>query len=271
MQRRTKGLTEFEFHKESDAASADLFLTVAISGWLRDECDFQRPWGVCPSNPPLRDRLELLERFYFVHSPDHVPKCRRILQSWEGEEDELWKTLAMKYGRDPSSLFPLYGPRTVYKLTLEQEEVVDKIFVELGYVARESPQANSHSSLSFGGVRTFRHCRDTHLPSRLDPTVRVNETPTDVLADERLTSFQRDSLHGPITSITSHGATVPSGSQSGHVLNDPGSLLDSKDETGEIPPASLKHLSTVWDYSSYYGGELYTVKWEGTSSSMPSL
>jgi Protein of unknown function (DUF726) len=262
MQRRTKGLTEFEFHKESEAASADLFLTVAISGWLRDECDFQRPWGVCPSNPPLRDRLELLERFYFVYSPDHVPKCRGILQSWEGEEDELWKTLSMKYGRDPSSLFPLHGPRTFYKLTLEQEEVVDKIFAELGYVARESPPTHGHSSVSVGGIRTFLNNRDTHLSSRLDPTVLVHGTPTDKLADERLTSFQRGSLHGPITSMR-HGAPLSAVSQSGNAVNDPGSILDSKDETGENPPAILKHLSTVWDYGACYGGELYTVKWEG--------
>jgi Protein of unknown function (DUF726) len=266
MRRRTKGLTEFEFHKESDSASADLFLTVAISGWLRDSCDFQRPWGVCPTKPPLRDRLELLERFYFVHSPDHVRKCRRILQSWEGEEDELWKTLLKKYGRDPSSLFPLHGPRTFYKLTLEQEEVVDMIFVELGYVASELPHMHSNVSLSCGGDRTCRGTRSTLLSSMIDPTTRVSERLADEHVEERLSSFQRDSLHGPITSATKRPeATLSAVSQSANGGNDTRSILDTKDDAGEKPAAILKHLSTVWDYRACYGGELYTVKWEGTS------
>ena len=46
MHRRTKGLTEFNFHKEAVAGKdtdAELFSTVCISGWLRDARDFQRP------------------------------------------------------------------------------------------------------------------------------------------------------------------------------------------------------------------------------------
>jgi len=108
MQRRTQGLTEFEFRKEGRSKSqhtvdggVDLFSTIMLSGWLRDEYDFQRPWGVTPTSPRLKDKLELLERFYSVHSPDHVMKCKRILQSWEGEERELWKVLRQKYGTDP--------------------------------------------------------------------------------------------------------------------------------------------------------------------------
>lgn len=46
MHRRTKGLTEFNFHKESvtgKSSEAELYSTVCISGWLRDARDFQRP------------------------------------------------------------------------------------------------------------------------------------------------------------------------------------------------------------------------------------
>ena len=47
MHRRTKGLTEFNFHKESVGGQkntdAELFSTVCISGWLRDMRDYQRP------------------------------------------------------------------------------------------------------------------------------------------------------------------------------------------------------------------------------------
>ena len=63
-----------------------------------------------------------------------MPKCERILSSWRGEEEKLWQLLREKYGCDPDSLFPLAdGPRQQGALTLEQEEVLDKLFVELGY------------------------------------------------------------------------------------------------------------------------------------------
>jgi hypothetical protein len=38
------------------------------------------------------------------------------------------------------------------------------------------------------------------------------------------------------------------------------STKPSADSTGKAPP---KHLLTVWDYHANYGGELYTVRWEG--------
>ena len=122
MQRRTEGVTELEFRKEASSYTGDkmgegkdsklkieaeLFSTICISGWLRDIYDYQRPWGLHPTNPRLTDRLELLERFYAVYSPDHVPKCARILASWKGEERKLWDVLRQKYGRDPDHLFPL--------------------------------------------------------------------------------------------------------------------------------------------------------------------
>ncbi|GKY99413.1 hypothetical protein MPSEU_000896000 [Mayamaea pseudoterrestris] len=145
MHRRTEGLTEFEFQKEVNIISCgskddksfdcNLYTTLAVSGWLRDECDFQRPWGVAPTRPPLSDRMELLERFYTVHCPDKRAKCQKILQSWEGEEKQLWKLLRKRYGTDPDHLFPLgYGPRHRAMLTLEQEELVTELLIALGLI-----------------------------------------------------------------------------------------------------------------------------------------
>jgi hypothetical protein len=146
MKRRTVGLTEFEFCKECPATrttsndeaakdnkpEAELFYTICISGWLRDDCDFQRPWGLSPTRPPIEDRLELLERFYSVHRPGHVPRCTKILDSWKKEEQQLWKLLRETYRRDPDHLFPLEdGPRFRGSLTLEQREAVEKILTEL--------------------------------------------------------------------------------------------------------------------------------------------
>ena len=125
MHRRTKGLTEFDFQKEgmSKSNEAELFSTVCISGWLRDSRDFQRPvscshfvdlfkhwshavhscyiittlqWGVSPSHPRIVDKLELLERFYFVHNPSNLDRCQKILKHWKGRYFQLWKALHQK-------------------------------------------------------------------------------------------------------------------------------------------------------------------------------
>lgn len=87
MHRRTKGLTEFNFHKEASGGKdteAELFSTVCISGWLRDARDFQRPWGVSPSHPRIIDKQELLERFYFIHNPANIFRVGEILKHWKG-------------------------------------------------------------------------------------------------------------------------------------------------------------------------------------------
>jgi len=268
MQRRTQGVTEFEFNKETDAATdynsgifssdrglgghndhakseieAELFSVLCISGWLRDRCDYQRPWGLQPTNPRIYDRQELLERFYSIHSPDHVPKCARILSSWKGEEHKLWQILREKYGCDPDSIFPVAdGPRVQGALTLEQEEVLDKLFVELGYnsVAPEREE--------------FQHEKQ---PSpfekmRLGWKNRMNSNHVDTLPVQ----YSRyDSTHGPSADTCDANYTdsmLYSYEASG--TDDP-----EQEETIYHPP---KHLSTVWDWKMTYGGEMYTVKWE---------
>jgi hypothetical protein len=260
MQRRTQGLTEFQFRKESTESSADLFMTVAISGWLRDKCDFQRPWGVSPTDPPIRDRLELLERFYFIHSPDHVLKCKKILQSWEGEESRLWKLLAQKYGRDPSHLFPLDGDCNVFRLTLEQKEVVDNIFVELGYVASTSkPASTAHHRQASPPLDRVRKCLKHRLLDQSTPSANSLHCPE--LQNAQLGT---DSLHGPNATTLASISSLDSWSESDatYCSREPMSPKDSKDSGPSIP----KHLCTVWDYESNYGGEFYTVKWEGTAA-----
>ncbi|EJK45166.1 hypothetical protein THAOC_36231, partial [Thalassiosira oceanica] len=140
MHRRTKGLTEFDFQKEpsSKSTDAELFSTVCISGWLRDPKDFQRPWGVSPSHPRIVDKQELLERFYYIHNPDNIPKVPEILKHWKGRYFLLWKSLREKYGTDPSNLFPLVrGSRITANLTHEEGEAVDYLLGELGYTTRK--------------------------------------------------------------------------------------------------------------------------------------
>ena len=194
MQRRTQGVTEFEFNKETDASTdyrsndgrsnaesdfsksgieAELFSVICLSGWLQSSTDYQRPWGILqPTKPRIKDRQELLERFYSIHSPDHIPKCAKILASWKGEEDKLWQVLREKYGCDPDSLVPLSdGPRVQGALTLEQEEILDKLFVELGYnsVAPEKEDVHHEKQLSpFEMMKNgWKHF---HLDRKTNPT-----------------------------------------------------------------------------------------------------
>ena len=251
MQRRTQGLTEFEFSKESE--SSDLFSTICLSGWLRDECDFQRPWGVTPTHPRIASRLELLERFYSIHSPDHVPKSAKILESWKGEERALWKMLQRKYGRDPDHLFPLHdGPRDNGTLTLEQREIVGRLFVELGYVEN---------------VVTEEHFQPTPLERMRKARASSGKPPVSPdLALKQMASY--DSIHGPSyndcaapsRSFAEASSVASSGFDSestAATMASPDALVESRDTWN--PP---KHLSTVWDYQARYGGELYTIQWE---------
>jgi Protein of unknown function (DUF726) len=246
MQRRTIGLTEFEFCKEFSAEQmakqllemteltaptqeeeipdVELFSTICISGWLRDDCDFQRPWGLSPSRPKIEDRLELLERFYSVYRPGHVLHCAKVLENWKGDEDELWRLLQYKYGRDPAHIFPLVdGPSYRGALSLEEKEVVSQL-LGLGipsaepFAGKRSRQQTPLERMRFGDKW---HGESSSLPS-LDPQM------------DELTTFS--------------------------LANDSASNGGSQESESEVP--KLKHLATVWDYRAMYGGELYTVRWE---------
>jgi len=264
MGRRTQGLTEFEFMKETaqkdtdeldddiELTEAELFSTVCISGWLRDECDFQRPWGITPSKPALKDKMELLERFYSIHSPDHVPKCKKILDSWKGDEIKLWQLLEQKYGRDPSNLFPLdNGPRFQASMTLEQVELVHDMFVVLGYLPRKKDLASS-SPTPFERMRKSWKMNFTKQQEAVMNAQNARLDP--VSLNQHGYGSRADSLHGPSQdSQTFQLATPP--------CSEPDTDSNATTENGKeyVPP---KHLATVWDYRANYGGELYTVRWE---------
>ncbi|GAX20178.1 hypothetical protein FisN_12Hh023 [Fistulifera solaris] len=226
MQRRTQGLTEFNFMKvcgnehsnDTHGVEAELFSTICLSGWLRDKFDFQRPWGVNPTNPPLRDRLELLQRFYQIYRPNHVLKCEKILEQWKGEESELWKLLEQKYGRNPDNLFPLVdGPRTKADLTLEQREIVEHLFFEIIHGSPSDTVKQNHPAEA---TASSTDCTSV--------TTRTN------------------------SSFNSWSETNVSG------RND--TRLRPEDNSEAVPA----YIRNIWDYKANYGGELYTVKWESS-------
>ena len=54
-----------------------------------------------------------------------MPKCREILEQWNGKENELWEMLRV-YGRDPDSLLPLRsGPRHDAVLSRSENDALD--------------------------------------------------------------------------------------------------------------------------------------------------
>jgi len=152
MSKRTAGVEEFEIVKmtpEDDGGGAkggsksgkkrveksnnppELSRTVFVSGWLRDEHDFERPFGVTPRN--LADRHELFCRYCSVYAPHIVPHCKSILKQWEGKEGELWKLCRDSYGKDPMSLLPFErGPRYDALLTKKEEKDVEELIRALG-------------------------------------------------------------------------------------------------------------------------------------------
>ncbi|KAL3826909.1 hypothetical protein ACHAXA_005989 [Cyclostephanos tholiformis] len=143
--RRTAGLGEFEIEKVAggiasgegkdddhfDGGGPKLSRTMCIAGWIRDEHDFERPFGISPRS--LVDRHELLCRYCSVYEPKVLPECGGILSELKGNEDELWKLLNATYGRDPNSLLPLdFGPRYDALLTPRENEAIDVLIRAIG-------------------------------------------------------------------------------------------------------------------------------------------
>ena len=215
------------------------------------------------------DRLENLERFYSVYSPDHIPKCGRILEIWKGEEDKLWRVLREKYGRDPDHVFPLLhdvnqSSHNMMKiddddesylhgaLTLDQEEILDKLFVELGYhsVAPEKEKAANQENKSHMspfekmkiGWRNRDHQDDDKFDSLHGPT-----------SDQQTTEYRKNSSMTYVEEMPSVFDAFDYGNNKEHPKKEREVGKTSK------PP---KHLRTVWDWKTTYGGEMYTVKWE---------
>ena len=152
MNRRVSGLTEFTFHQQlapeqddsdnqqSKAPKSRLFRTIGISGWINDKSDFQRPWGVQPTDPPIQDKVELLQRFYSVHNPDLVPAAEAIWKRHREQPGKLWHLLETKYGCNPDHVFAKENSDN-YKnkdeassLTEKEIKRLDQIIVAIGKV-----------------------------------------------------------------------------------------------------------------------------------------
>jgi len=284
MHRRTKGLTEFDFQKEGSMkgknrmSEAELFSTVCISGWLRDSRDFQRPWGVSPNHPRIIDKVELLERFYFVHNPDNVHRCAEILRHWKGRYFQLWKALREKYGRDPSNLYPLdEGPRISAELTHEETEAVEFLLDKLGYSPQKdrsthdetSPIDRMKANNSFTGEDLSSRSMVSSTPETKKLQCAQKELKDSSLKQQGL--LQSFGVSSPdVASISTNlslfaeetDASTTSSQLQKEEAKPESSKRVSESTTEAAKKSPPKHLLTVWDYHADYGGELYTVRWE---------
>jgi len=204
---------------------------------------------VSPSNPWIKDRQELLERFYAIYRPENIPKSQKILESWEGEEDDLWKLLKKKYGRDPDHLFPLEsGPRLQGSLTIDQQELVDRLVIAMGYVSdpREQEDERRNPLHRFRGQKK----QDEKVDNRPSSSEGTLENPPDPF-----------NPCDPYPSTAADGSTVSSvgfESMSTPAADPSDYAEDDNSEPSELP----MHIATVWEYRANYGGELYTLRWE---------
>ncbi|CAB1101295.1 unnamed protein product [Ectocarpus sp. CCAP 1310/34] len=99
MDRRTKGVKEFEFESETSVGE-EMCVSICVPGVLKDKADLQRGWGVEPRGSDVSAK-ERLRRFYYVHNRAKVRDVEDILVAYDGKESKLCKALHDRYGADP--------------------------------------------------------------------------------------------------------------------------------------------------------------------------
>ena len=142
---RTRGLSEFVFKRDLQTRNqVELTRTLCISGWIRDNLDFDRPWGITPEG---LSKTEKLQRFFSVYDPEKVDKCELIMEQWQGREEQFWDLLRDTHGRDPDHLLPLRGPMDEASLDEQEHTVVDRLVETLGFpqLSRRAGQIGHYS------------------------------------------------------------------------------------------------------------------------------
>ena len=253
--RRTRGLTEFTFQKET--SKSHLHCVICMTGWLRDIQDFQRPWGVTPTKPGISEK-EKLERFYSKVNPEHVDKCEKIASKWKGEERELHELLRNKYGVDPLRLWE--GCKERYSLDEDEEGVVIKLLDALGAgvtqkSVKEIRKSNPNNISTKSGSSKFDFDHMNIITSRKDTRSMkglsykdYQLTPSKSTPELTVKQIRQNQALSPALKTSTPSQSSPS-------LNSSNQKVTSTNEnrTSKRPP---------WSFTHRYSGELYTVKFE---------
>jgi len=230
--------------------NVELSRTICISGWLTDKCDFQRPWGLTPTTPaPIK--LEKLQRFYRIYNPDLIPVCNNLLKRWKKEMSTFWDLLEDKYGCNPDTLFPLrFGPMHDAALTEVEILLLDKLIMEIGEARGKRKEAENadlpiHIQSAIASSKSTNRV-DTSLAPEGGAMVAVHGSGGGEMEDPEGSENKDDDGDSNRFQRQCYASVFEQVA--------PSSSLDKL-----IPPA---HLATVWDFSSRYGGEVYTLHWE---------
>lgn len=310
MKRRVCGLTEFVIHKEEqgekvaryvdkqplppikkDEDKADtiihdttstskdrakqkidpeLYSTVCISGWLNDMRDFQRPWGVTPTKPPIRDRAEILQRFFAIHDPCRIREASKLRKEYNTRKQnwgDLCHVMKKEYGRDPDHLFPLDNDvKTKAGLNKKQQFIFENLFFELGYSPTQ-PSPLQCEEIKGNESEMTDQVYDT-IPEPFE-NVKQTETLPDNLDDDPSDAEDERSCIST-NSVASDSSTSQDGQNNSRDMSEEATLSgedcddsDADDENQNLTGDNFpKHILTVWDYQTTYGGELYTIRWE---------
>lgn len=238
--RRTKGLTEFQFQKET--SRGNLHCVICLSGWLRDIQDFQRPWGVAPRKPPLSEK-EKIERFYAKVNPDHLEKSSKVVSAWKGEEKQLYEVLKSKYGVTPDNLWE--GERAEYFLENDEESTVVQVLELLGIKIRPKTIKEIRKEKSTTATRDFSKQSEGEEHSSSSSS----------LSD--LSEFSKEML---ATSPNKQSSNTTLGNKTNDSLN---SITTLGSTVGKKASSSTsKVVRAPWSFQHLYSGELYTIRWE---------
>jgi hypothetical protein len=283
MKKRTAGLKEFKLRRENieqntylgasdetirrgiEASLPQLHTTICISGWLKDKSDYQRPWGIQPTDPPIHDKIELLKRFFAVHNPDLVATCEEVIKARRKKErkefswDLVWKELEDQYGRSPDHLLPLNDAECANEVTLSEAEL---------------------TSMNLCLLRVFQFDSDTtKIAIEHKETVSSLDSNEDITDDE---SKSRKDYWSKSWWTSSNMIESFSGEDETRGEEQAQSCADEAGGEREFTEAPLDSTNTeltlsdhsrsskedpqdllvVWDWQSTYGGDLHTLTWD---------
>lgn len=273
MNNRTRGLTKFNITAADDNVKKNkkddhpqdqeqerhlkLSRTVCINGWIADEHDFERPFGMQPKSllhgdHNNKNKSELLKRYCSVYAPQVIPNCDDILKEWKNKEDELWDMLRDAYGKDPNSLYPLDNgnnnddhisiENTI--LTMDESESIN---IMMGNIMRIQPKMLQ--VLKEGKKTNINKNRKNHRT--LHPVSLLD----DVLNATKKNIKNNTGKNGYKSLKSSRQLKQRSDNDDdyNHKIDDDYDVLKDKNYSSYV----------AWDFQSTYKGmELYTVSWE---------
>jgi len=105
MTKRTRGLTEFHFKQYDEKGK--MAVIVMISGWMDQDEDDKRVFGLVPQDMGLKERLH---RFYQLHAPEKLCTVENESKCFEDDPEQICTYLKEAYDKDPREMDSLMPP-----------------------------------------------------------------------------------------------------------------------------------------------------------------